>query len=66
MKLTDRVAVVTGAGTGMGRAIAELFAAEGARMVVNYSKSREAAEEVVAAIHAAGGAAIAVGADVSK
>jgi 3-oxoacyl-[acyl-carrier protein] reductase len=50
----------------MGRAIAELFAAEGARVVVNYSKSRDAAEEVVAAIHAARGTAIAVGADVSK
>src|SRR5258708_5432185 len=66
MNLKDRVAVVTGAGTGMGRAIAELFATEGARVVVNYSKSRDAAEEVVAAIHAAGGTAIAIGADVSK
>jgi len=66
MKMKDRVAVVTGAGTGIGRAIAEGFARAGARVVVNYSKSREAADEVVAAIKAAGGTAIAIGADVSK
>lgn len=66
MKLKDRVAVVTGAGTGMGRAIAELFAAEGARVIVNYSRSKDAAEEVVTAIRAAGGTATAVCADVSK
>jgi 3-oxoacyl-[acyl-carrier protein] reductase len=66
MRLEDKVAVVTGAGTGMGRAIAELFARHGAKVVVNYSSSRDAAEEVVAAIQAAGGIAMAVGADVSK
>ena len=66
MKLKDRVAVVTGAGTGMGRAIAELFATEGARVVVNYSQSKDAAEEVVAAIRVGGGTAIAIRADVSK
>ena len=66
MKLVDKVAVVTGAGTGMGRAIAELFAGHGAKVVVNYSSSRAAAEEVVEAIHATGGTAVAVGADVSK
>jgi len=50
----------------MGRAIAELFAREGAKVAVNYSRSREAAEEVVAGIRAAGGAAIAIGADVAQ
>ena len=50
----------------MGRAIAELFAREGAKVAVNYSKSREAADEVVAGIREAGGAAIAIGADVSQ
>ena len=66
MKLQDRVALVTGGGTGIGRAIAELFAGEGAKVAVNYSRSREAAEEVVAAIRSAGGTAMAIGADVSK
>ncbi len=49
----------------MGRAIAELFAREGAKVAVNYSKSRDAADEVVAGIRGAGGTAIAIGADVS-
>jgi 3-oxoacyl-[acyl-carrier protein] reductase len=66
MKMKDRVAVVTGAGTGIGRAIAEAMAHGGANVVVNYSKSRDAAEEVVQAIKAAGGTAIAIGADISK
>jgi len=66
MKLRERVALVTGGGTGIGRAIAELFAAEGAKVAVNYSRSREAAEEVVAGIRSAGGTAIAIGSDVGK
>src|ERR1051326_8777820 len=66
MKLEGRVALVTGAGTGIGRAIAERFAAEGAKVGVNYSRSREAAEEVVAGIRSNGGTAIALGADVAR
>ena len=66
MKLKYKVALVTGAGTGMGRAIAELFAREGAKVVVNYARSRDAANEVVAGIQAGGGTALAIGADVSK
>jgi 3-oxoacyl-[acyl-carrier protein] reductase len=66
MRLQNRVALVTGAGTGMGRAIAETFAREGAKVVVNYSKSREAAEEVVAGIRSAGGTALPIGADISS
>lgn len=60
------MALVTGAGTGIGRAIAETFAREGAKVGVNYSRSREAAEEVVAGIRASGGTAVAIGADVSQ
>jgi 3-oxoacyl-[acyl-carrier protein] reductase len=66
MKLQGKVALVTGAGTGIGRAIAEAFAREGAKVAVNYSRSRDAAEEVVTAIRAAGGTASPIGADVSQ
>jgi len=65
MKLQDRVAVITGGGTGIGRGISLAFGREGAKVVVNYSKSQDAAKEVVAAISAAGGSAIAMAADVS-
>src|ERR1700676_2567698 len=66
MNLNGRVAIVTGGATGIGRAIAETFAREGGRVVVNYSKSRDAAEEVVKGIRASGGTAVAIAADVSK
>jgi NAD(P)-dependent dehydrogenase (short-subunit alcohol dehydrogenase family) len=64
--LPDKVAIVTGGARGIGRAIAIRFAAEGARVVVNYVAHEEAAREVVATIEAAGGRAIAVAADVSQ
>ncbi len=65
MLLEGKIAVVTGASRGIGRAIAETLAAEGATVVVNYQSNAAAAEEVVAAITAAGGQALAVAADVS-
>ncbi len=64
--LADAVVVITGAGRGIGHAIAEEMGVGGARVVVNYSKSREAAEELVARLLENGSpAAIAVQADVS-
>jgi NAD(P)-dependent dehydrogenase (short-subunit alcohol dehydrogenase family) len=66
MKLQDRVAVVTGGGTGIGRGISEALGREGAKVAVNYSRSRDAAEETAAAIRSAGGKAMAIAADVSK
>jgi 3-oxoacyl-[acyl-carrier protein] reductase len=65
-KLTDKVAVVTGASKGIGAAIAKQLAAEGASVVVNYASSKAAAERVVADIAAAGGRAVAIQADVAK
>jgi len=62
--VTERVALVTGASRGIGRAIATDLAAAGNAVVVNYRSRRDAAEEVVAAIEAMGGKAIAVAADV--
>ncbi|HID54288.1 MAG TPA: 3-oxoacyl-[acyl-carrier-protein] reductase [Anaerolineae bacterium] len=64
--LEGKVAVVTGASRGIGRAIAEELAANGASVVVNYNASAAAAEEVVAGIVANGGQATAVPADVSN
>jgi NAD(P)-dependent dehydrogenase (short-subunit alcohol dehydrogenase family) len=63
--LKEAVVVVTGASRGLGRAIAEELAGGGARVVVNYSRSKEPAEEVVDQISESGGEAIAVQADVS-
>ena len=65
-KLTNQVAVVTGASKGIGAAIAKHLAAEGAAVVVNYSSSQESANQVVAEILRSGGKALAVKADVSK
>nr|MBC7244305.1 3-oxoacyl-[acyl-carrier-protein] reductase [Chloroflexota bacterium] len=64
-ELDGRVAVVTGASRGIGRAIAIKLASLGAKVVVNYRSNQAAAEEVVQHIRAIGGEAIAVQADVS-
>jgi NAD(P)-dependent dehydrogenase (short-subunit alcohol dehydrogenase family) len=65
MKLQGRVALVTGAGRGIGRAIALGLGREGADVAVNYSKSKDAAEEVAREIRHMGRRAIAVRGDVS-
>ena len=66
MNLSDKSAIVTGASRGIGRAIAIDLAARGASVLVNYHSSEAAVQEVVGAITAAGGKAVAVRGDVSK
>ena len=65
MTLTDTVAAITGAGAGMGRATAELFAERGAEVVV-VDLDEDAAAETASRIEDGGGSAVAVGADVSN
>jgi 3-oxoacyl-[acyl-carrier protein] reductase len=62
--LNEQIAVVTGASRGLGRAIAQRLAREGARVCVNYRNSGSEAESLVDEIQAAGGAAMAVRADI--
>jgi 3-oxoacyl-[acyl-carrier protein] reductase len=64
MNLQNKVALVTGASRGIGRAIALELARRGASVVINYNASAEAAGEVVEAIEAEGGQAVALQADV--
>jgi len=64
VSVAGRVALVTGGSRGIGRAIAERLAADGHRVAVNYRSRRDAAEEVVGAIEAAGGEAAAIEGDV--
>lgn len=65
MQLENKVAIVTGASSGIGRAIALAFAREGAVTTVNYRSNAENAEDVVKQIEDAGGKALAVRADVT-
>jgi 3-oxoacyl-[acyl-carrier protein] reductase len=65
-KLKNKVAIVTGASKGIGASIAKYFAAEGAKVVVNYASSKEGADKVVKTITDNGGTAIAVQGDVSN
>ena len=64
--LAGKIALVTGASRGIGRAIAESLAQDGALVAVHYGKSKAAADEVVAKIKSQGGDAFAVAADLSK
>lgn len=66
MQLKNKVAIVTGSSRGIGKAVAERFARDGAKVVVNYVKNKKAADAVVAGIVKARGTAIAIKADVSK
>ena len=66
MMLEGKVAIVTGGSRGIGRAIAEDLAKNGAKVVVNYNSNVDAANETVSAIEALGSEAIAVQADVSN
>lgn len=65
MNLQDKVVLVTGASRGVGAALAQELAKEGASVCVNYFRSRERAEEVVGRVRASGGHAFAFGADVT-
>jgi len=64
--LAGQIAIVTGASSGIGKAVAIELGKAGAQVVVNYAHDTQGAEECVAAIHAEGSKAIAVQADVSK
>lgn len=65
MRLLNKVAIVTGAAESIGKAVAQRFAKEGAKVVVNYHTKPDLAEQVVQQINQDGGIAFAYGADVT-
>jgi glucose 1-dehydrogenase len=65
VRLENKVAVVTGSSSGIGEAIALAFAAEGAAVVINYSRHEDAAQAVLQKVEDAGGKGLVIGADVS-
>jgi 3-oxoacyl-[acyl-carrier protein] reductase len=65
-KLSGKIALVTGSSRGIGRAMAERLSRDGAAVAINYVRNSDKAEEVVAAIAADGGTAVALQADVSN
>ncbi len=66
MRLKDKIAVVTGASRGVGRAIALAYAREGANVVVNYASNEAAADQVVREIEALGQKAVKIQGDVAR
>lgn len=64
--LNNKVALITGSARGLGKAIAERYAALGANIIINYSKDKSSADEVLSNIKAMGAKAIAIQADISK
>ncbi len=65
-KLKDQIAIVTGASSGIGAGVAKALAAEGAKVVINYSSSPDKAEKVLEEIKATGGNGLTIKADVSN
>jgi 3-oxoacyl-[acyl-carrier protein] reductase len=65
MRLKDQVAIVTGGSRGIGRAVVQAFAREGAKVAVVYKGSQQAAESLVAEVTAAGGVGLAIQGDVA-
>lgn len=65
-RLENKVALITGSARGLGKAIAERYASLGANIIINYSKDKSSADEVLSNIKAMGVKVIAIQADVSK